>query len=131
MTKVAQTLAIILLALLGALAIGGGSLLILAPSGKSMQFPLELLDGTPFTNYLLPGLILFFSIGVLSLIIAVLIFKKAPRYPRWIILEGLILLGWLSIELWLNPDFFVPYMHYPLYVIGVLLLILGVVIKEA
>lgn len=116
---------VFLLVFLGVLAIGGGGLLILDPSGKSIQFPLALLDSTPFTDYLLPGIILFITIGLLPLFITGLVLKRTARHTGWVILQGLILLAWLSIELSLNPNFFVPYMHYPLYLIGLLLLLLG------
>ena len=45
------------------------------------------------------GIILLFSIGFLSLVIAVLTIRKVKNYPRFIILQGCVLIGWLTAEL--------------------------------
>lgn len=115
-----------LLLLLGITALAGSYLLISDPSGKALQMPLELLNGTPFSSYLIPGIILLLTSGLSSLIIAWLAIKKTKNYPVWIILQGLVLLIWLSAELVLNSDFFTPHLHLPYYAIGALLLIFGV-----
>jgi len=39
-----------------------------------------------------------------------------------------IVIGWLTIELLLNPDFFLPLMHYTSYAIGILLTAIGVML---
>ena len=88
--------------------------------------PLELLNGTPFSSYLFPGIILFLSNGLSGLIIAWLAIKKAKNYPAWIILQGIVLLIWLSAELVLNSDFYTPHLHLPYYAVGALLVIFGV-----
>jgi len=53
-----------LLAMLGLGAIGGGGALILSPSGKLLGgLPLAMLNKTPFSDFLIPGIILFFVLG--------------------------------------------------------------------
>jgi hypothetical protein len=57
------------------IGIGGvpaGLIFITDPSGSGMGFSLELLAGTPFPNYLLPGVFLFAVNGVASLVGGVL-----------------------------------------------------------
>jgi hypothetical protein len=55
---------------LGVSALTGGGMLILDPSGESLSISLSYLDGSPFSNYLVPGLILFtvFGVGSFSVI---------------------------------------------------------------
>jgi len=125
-----RSISIVLLFGLAINAIGGGLFLIIDPSGKAIQIPLDLLEGTPFTNYLIPGLVLFFAIGILSSVVAVLTILKKKYYPWFIILQGFILIGWLTIELILNMEFFSPVLHYTLYTIGILLIVFGLIIKH-
>jgi hypothetical protein len=71
-------LLVMLLAFLGLGAIGGGVFLVLDPSGASMQWSLEALAGSPFQNYLIPGLLLFtvFGLGSLAVLIALMLRSK-------------------------------------------------------
>jgi len=46
----------------------GGIALIADPSGESLNMPLAFLQGTPFNNYFIPGLILFTLLGVVPAI---------------------------------------------------------------
>jgi hypothetical protein len=66
-------------AFIGIGAVISGGMLFLAPDGSLMRMPLELLIGSPFKNFLIPGLILFLFIGILPLITAVLSFLR----HRW------------------------------------------------
>lgn len=46
----------------------GGIALITDPTGESLDMPITFLRGTPFNNYLIPGLILFTLLGALPAI---------------------------------------------------------------
>lgn len=63
-------LLIVLQFLLGLGAIVGGGVFILAPDGHLMQIPLDLLKGTPFSDYLVPGILLFTFVGFYPLVVA-------------------------------------------------------------
>lgn len=66
-------------------AIYGGINLINDPSGDSIKLPITLLEGTVFSNYLIPGIILFLLLGFFPLfLIFPLIFK-----PDWPIINSL------------------------------------------
>jgi hypothetical protein len=75
-TKTTQTILMILLAFLGLGAIGGGGVLIISPSGELMGMPLSLLDRSPFTNFLVPGIILFGVLGLMPCLLIVALLKK-------------------------------------------------------
>ncbi len=130
MKKILIIISIILLFFLAINAIGGGLLLIIDPTGKTIQIPVELLQGTPFNDYLIPGLILFLAIGVLSIVTAIKTIKQSINYPWFIIVQGSVLIGWLTIEIILNSKFFEPGLHYPLYAIGLFFIIAGLIIKK-
>ena len=66
-------------------AIYGGISLINDPSGAGLKMPVSFLDGTIFTSYLIPGIILFLLLGFFPLfLIFPLIFK-----PDWPIINKL------------------------------------------
>jgi len=66
-------------------AIYGGINLMNDPSGDSIQLPITLLEGTIFSSYLIPGIILFLLLGFFPLfLIFPLIFK-----PDWPIINSL------------------------------------------
>ncbi len=129
MIKLIRIILIVLLFFLALNAIGGGLLLIVEPSGEAIQIPVELLQGTPFKDYLIPGIILFFAIGILSLVSAVLTIRQKKYYQWFIILQGCVLIGWLTIELFLNKDFFAPVLHFPLYTLGLFFIVSGYSMK--
>ena len=70
---------IILQFLLGLGAAISGGLLILAPDGHLMQMPLAMLSNTPFSAFLLPGILLFTFVGIYPLAVAYSLFAG----PGW------------------------------------------------
>jgi hypothetical protein len=125
MKKKLRIFSLVLLFLLGSSAIGGGWMLISDPSGFSMELPIELLNPTPFDNYLLPGIILLVAIGILSIVVAILSIRQTVNYTLFIILQGVILFIWLTTELIMNIEFYHTLYHLPLYIISLLLIATG------
>lgn len=60
-------------------AIGGGAGLVIDPQGGSLNMPVSLLESSPFSDYLIPGLILMVFLGFGPMVIAVCLIKR----PRW------------------------------------------------
>ncbi len=78
-------------------AIGGGVGLVQDPV-KNIGMPLSLLDGTPFKDYLIPGLILLIVVGLFSLLVFVGLLLKW-KAAWWLSLAsggGLII--WIAAE---------------------------------
>lgn len=127
------TLRIIAMALLLFLGFGGifgAWMLITDPSGGKFEWSLDLLNGTPFNSFLIPGIILMIANGVLPLYITVSILQM-KRYANWLILfQGMVVLGWLTAQLLFNPDFFVPAIHLTTYAIGLLLGVIGWILHK-
>lgn len=57
-------------AFLGIGALCGGASLVIDPSGALIGMPLSMIEGSPFPNYLIPGVILFCVLGVVPTIIS-------------------------------------------------------------
>lgn len=83
---------------LGVTALFGGGRLVLDPSGASLNIPIEWLTGTPFADYLIPGIILFSLLGVGSLVVIVAIVRRLRwTWPAAVGL-GVVLIGWIAIQ---------------------------------
>lgn len=116
--------AIVLLFFNAASAIWGGLGLIFDPSGKLMQMPLSMLRYSPFTNFLIPGIILFTFIGLFSTVTGILALVKNRYYPYLTILQGCILTLWLIVEIIMLRSFYFP-LHFPYLMVGTGLILTG------
>jgi len=74
--KITRNIFLILLGFLGLGAIGGGLALIISPSGELLEMPLSILDKSPFTSFLIPGIILFSVLGLIPLLLVIALTKK-------------------------------------------------------
>lgn len=102
---------LVLLVVQGVGGIAGGLSLALAPDGSIMRMPVSYLDGSPFPDYLVPGLILLLVLGVPPLVVAAGLW----RGRRWAwygsVVVGCALMIWILVELtiipfsWLQPAF--------------------------
>ena len=75
-TKAARNILLFLLAFLGLGAILGGGVLIISPSGKLFGMPLSMLEKSPFSNFLIPGIILFGVLGLIPICLVFALIKK-------------------------------------------------------
>lgn len=80
-------------------AIAGGLPLIISPQGNAMGMPLELLEKSPFTNYLIPGIILFTINGLGQLFSAWYSLKLLKPASLLGIIFGAALIGWLLVQI--------------------------------
>ena len=112
-SKSTRNILIGLLVFLGSGAIGGGGVLIISPSGKLIGMPLSMLSHSPFTNFLIPGIILFFVLGLLPMLLIIALLKKptskmaervnffSDMHWAWTytIYIAFILIFWIQIEM--------------------------------
>jgi hypothetical protein len=94
-------------------AMGGGGALMLKPDGSILHMPLSALSESVFPNYLIPGLILFFVLGVFPVITFILMLWQPEssfldalniypdRYVGWMfsLFIGIGLIIWMYVEL--------------------------------
>lgn len=79
--------------------LGGGVFLIADPTGETLNLPISFLRDSPFTDYLIPGTILFNVLGVYPLIVSAGLWRR--KYWGWLgsILLGISLLIWIFVEI--------------------------------
>ncbi|MFZ4545624.1 MAG: hypothetical protein ACOYOA_16355 [Saprospiraceae bacterium] len=72
-----RNILIALLLFLGISAMGGGAMLIISPSGKLIGgLPLSILAHSPFSDFLVPGIILFSVLGLVPCLTSIALIKK-------------------------------------------------------
>jgi hypothetical protein len=84
---------------LGLGALCGGGALILAPDGHLLGMPSKLLAGSPFSSFLVPGIILFTLVGLAPLMAAAITARRQAFAPLAAVAVGLTLIGWVSVEM--------------------------------
>jgi hypothetical protein len=96
----------ILLLIIAINAFGGGYY---GMSGAK-DMPLEWLAGSPFKNYFVPSLFLFFGIGGSCLLAAIAVFKKHRLAGIFSLFCGLLIISWLVVQVaiigyvsWMQP----------------------------
>ncbi len=94
-------------------AIPAGLSMILEPDGSGLGLPLETLQGSPFSDFLIPGILLLIMNGVLQALGAVLSFAKNTQAGRGGVFLGILLTAWICIQVYfiglitfLQPLFF-------------------------
>jgi hypothetical protein len=113
----------ILQAFIGLGAVGGGLVLILEPSGSILGTPLELLERTPFSTYLVPGIVLLVVNGLGSLAGSVAFFKRHRRAGEIAMALGIFLVAWIIIQLYWSFGF--HWLHALYLGLGLLEFVLG------
>jgi hypothetical protein len=108
-----------LLAFNGIGAVSGGIGLIRG----GMGLPLRLLEGTPFSDYMTPGLILALIVGTSSLAAAIAVWKRAETAGLVSIVAGAVLLGWIVTEFVMIPSAWIPQLLF--FLIALVILRLG------
>ena len=131
MKKTWRLWVLILLFFLGISALFGSYYLITDPTGESLQMPPSLLDSMPFENYLIPGTLLLIVNGIPALLIAFLTLFKVKYYAYLRVIQGIILIIWLTSELIININLFYPLTHITYYLIGSALIFLGLKLRKS
>jgi hypothetical protein len=91
--------------------------------------PQSLLQYSPFHSYLVPGIILLVANGLLTLWVLGLTVGKHPGFGWWVIAQGVVLLGWLIVEVVLLRLMVWP--HYLYGAVAIALVISGIAIVRA
>jgi hypothetical protein len=82
----------------GISGVAGGLMLIYDPTGNILNLPLGWLAGSPFADFLIPGLILFLVLGCLPLLVSFGLWFNFEKSRLFSVLTGLALIIWIGVE---------------------------------
>ncbi|NLY71993.1 MAG: hypothetical protein GX076_10010 [Clostridiales bacterium] len=110
----------------GACAIVGGLAAIISPE-EPFGITVDLLKGTPFDNYLIPGILLFIVIGIGSIVSAFLLLRYDLKYQGYIssVFSWAVII-YLVVQ-YIMTDLVLP-IHILLFIIGIVEVALSIVI---
>jgi hypothetical protein len=80
-------------------ALYGGFSLMTHPDGSGLHLSMHLLQHTPFSNYLIPGLVLFVINGLFSITAVMLVATRYRGYELYILAQGVLLAAWLLVQI--------------------------------
>ena len=118
----------VLQVLIGLGAVGGGLALVLEPSGSNLGIPLEVLKSSPFSTFLVPGIVLLIVNGFGSLVGATASFTRYWCAGEIAIALGLFLVAWIMLQVYWFAAF--HWLHALYLGIGLLELVIGWLLRK-
>jgi len=115
------TLSLLLFNTIGALY--GGYNLTIYPDGSSLGLSITLLQHSGFTDFFIPGLVLFIFNGLFGIITLLAVLFNTNRNSFFVLLQGVVLTGWIIVQIILIRTF--SYFHAILGCMGIALIIVG------
>ncbi len=95
----------------GITAIAGGMLLVARPDGALVRIPTSALAHSPFSSFLVPGLLLL-AVGISNAAAGLLVLRDALRANESAFAAGAMLLGWIVTEMVMLRTIHVPQIVY-------------------
>ena len=117
----------LLISFLSITATLSGLLLISQPDGSLLNLPLSLLEGTYFSSYLVPGILLLIFVGGVNLLAVFYNLKKDRGRYDWAMAGGFAVSGWVTIQLLLIHT--AHWLHVLYFGIGVIIFLLAYQLK--
>ncbi|HSG48120.1 MAG TPA: hypothetical protein VLA43_09930 [Longimicrobiales bacterium] len=88
-----------LLLVLGLSGIGIGLAVLVDPVGAGIGLGPEWLEGSPFSDHRIPGLVAMVILGALPLSVVGLVVRRSPWAWSASLMVGLVLMAWLYVEI--------------------------------
>jgi hypothetical protein len=100
-----------------------GALLAIYSDGSLFHMSTVILKTTPFSNFLVPGLILCLVVGGSNILAFILHLKAHPLRSSWTITGGIMVVGWVVVQMLLIGA--VHWLQFVYLGIGIMILLLN------
>lgn len=104
-------------------ALIAGYVFISDPSGSALNTNITILKFSPFSNFLIPGIILFTVIGIFSLAAFLILIFRFERLYNFVMLQGAFISGWITLQIIFLRSF--NFLHILFLAVGILLFVFG------
>ena len=118
---------IALLSFVGVTAALSGILMMINPDGTVLHLPSNLLKGSPFKDYFIPGILLAFMVGGVNLLALWRLFQGHRNQYNWAIAAGGITIAWIGTQVMMIHV--VNWLHVLYFAFGVLSILLAYQLK--
>lgn len=122
-----KTILFVLVAFIGLTATFSGLLMISNPDGGIFNLPLSLLDGTPFKNFMIPGILLTTIVGGINLLAVFFNMQRHVSRYNWALAGGFVICGWIVVQMLLIHA--AHWLHFLYLGIGLLIILLAYQLK--
>ena len=122
-----KSILFILVSFIAVTALVSGIVMISNPDGSIMNLPLGLLDGTPFRDFKIPGILLAVFVGGTNLFAVFFNLKRHRSRYNWALAGGLVISGWIIIQMILIGTF--HWLHVFYLAIGILIMLFSFQLK--
>jgi hypothetical protein len=102
--------------------------MILDPSGRMLHMPLSLLAHSPFRDFLIPGIILLVTNGLVVIVVMAAAVRRVAGYGNLVAAQGVVIAGWITVEVIFLRT--VVWAHYVYWAVGLILIVCGVVLRR-
>ena len=93
-----KSMLFLMISFVGITTLLSGVLMMSIPDGSILGLPLSVLKNTPFEDFKLPGLLLFFFVGSVNMIAVFYNLIKHPKRYNWAIAGGTAIVIWIIIQ---------------------------------
>jgi hypothetical protein len=104
-----------------------GLLMISNPDGSILKLSPALLEGTPFKNFLVPGILLAVIVGGVNLLAVFYNMQRHSTRYNWAMAGGFMICGWIIMQMLLINS--LHWLHYVYLVVGVLIILVAYQLK--
>ena len=122
-----KSLLFILVSFLAVTATLSGLIMISNPDGGVMNLPLSLLDGTPFKDFLIPGILLSTIVGGVNFLAVFYNIQRHVNRYNWAMAGGIMISGWIVVQMILIQA--AHWLHFLYLGIGILIILLAYQLK--
>ncbi len=122
-----KTLLFVLSGFIGFTALLSGLLMVVYPDGSLINLSIALLEGTPFKDFQVPGLLLALLVGGVNCMALFFNIQKNQKRFNWSIAGGVILCLWIIVQMMLIHS--VYWLHIVYLILGLLAILTGLHLK--
>lgn len=112
---------------IGLSAVLSGVFMVLYPDGSLINLSIALLEGTPFKDFQVPGLLLATVVGGVNLLALLYHIQKHPARFSWAIAGGIVTCLWIIVQMMLIHSIY--WLHFVYLAAGVLVILTGLHLK--
>lgn len=108
-------------------SVASGLVMVAEPNGSLLGLTASLLDGTPFKDYFIPGIVLTVLVGFTNLLALYYLFRNHRKRFMFSIAGGFMISGWIIVQMILINA--VHWLHFIYLAAGMLVILISFQLK--